>query len=107
MDSSAILWILAWSGVLSIAIFVITGLLGQLIPLIDAWRTFIQTLKDGATEDRSADLGQPTPVANEPENRTRLPASSEGDPPLSEPAVDGKLQCEMDDACSTPPWSHQ
>jgi hypothetical protein len=52
VDSSAILWILAWSGVLSIAIFVVTGILGQLLPLIEAWRALVQALRGVDRRDR-------------------------------------------------------
>ncbi|MEU8955016.1 hypothetical protein AB0C93_11995 [Streptomyces sp. NPDC048518] len=52
MDSSAIIWILAWSGVISVLIFVLTGILGQLLPLIEAWRKLRSTFRGDGERNR-------------------------------------------------------
>ncbi|WP_405889520.1 hypothetical protein OG427_03005 [Streptomyces sp. NBC_00133] len=46
MDSTVILWVLGWAGVLSVVIFVVKGLLDQLLPLIESWRNFLRALRD-------------------------------------------------------------
>lgn len=105
MDSSAILWILTWSGVLSIAIFVMTGILGQLLPLIEAWRTLRKTLRGGSKQDaQETDHAPPTPEPDEPDSPDQWTASPEEN--LSAPglAVGGS---ERDLAHPTPPASHQ
>lgn len=79
VDSSAILWILAWSGVLSIAIFVSKGLLDQLPPLIESWRRFLRALHG---DNESSD----------PANRQEKQRDDGAEP---------------NDARPTPPGSHQ
>ena len=81
VDSSAILWILAWSGVLSIAIFVVTGILGQLLPLIEAWRAVVQTLKGGYRRAPGGRSGPASHIANEPEMPAQLPAGPDDSTP--------------------------
>ncbi|WP_105968444.1 hypothetical protein [Streptomyces geranii] len=54
MDSTIILWILAWAGVLSVVIFVAKGLLDQLPPLVDSWRALVRVVR-GEETTRAAD----------------------------------------------------
>ncbi|MFE7130263.1 hypothetical protein ACFVIM_05345 [Streptomyces sp. NPDC057638] len=51
MDSSAVLWILAWSGVISIGIVVLTGILKQLLPLVEAWHSLLDTFRGDRAQD--------------------------------------------------------
>ena len=78
MDSTVILWILAWAGVLSVVIFVTKGLLDQLLPLVDSWRALVRTVR-----------GEETTRAVDEARR------------VQETAVG------PDDVCPAPPASHQ
>ncbi|MEV8388694.1 MULTISPECIES: hypothetical protein [unclassified Streptomyces] len=49
MDSTVILWILAWAGVLSVVMFVAKGLLDQFLPLVDSWRALVRTVRGEET----------------------------------------------------------
>ncbi len=70
MESTVILWILAWSGVLSVLIWVARGVLDQLPPLIGSWRRVRATLCEG---DGSADPIEDSrdADANEPERMSQ------------------------------------
>ncbi|MEV0257751.1 hypothetical protein AB0H82_26270 [Streptomyces sp. NPDC050732] len=101
MDSSAVLWILTWSGVVSITIFVLTGILGQLLPLVEAWRRLIGAFRGDNTQGAS-DCSEPTTG-----QENTVP--SVADPVQLEAAgsATGGEQCEeLDSAASAPP-SHQ
>ncbi|XUM00246.1 hypothetical protein ACQ86F_25380 [Streptomyces venezuelae ATCC 10712] len=56
----------------SIAIFVATGVLGQLLPLIEAWRKLLATLRGADETDASVD-SEPTPQHGSAETPTADP----------------------------------
>ncbi|SED64423.1 hypothetical protein SAMN05428942_2183 [Streptomyces sp. 2112.2] len=101
MDSSAVLWILAWSGVISVLIFVLTGILGQLLPLIEAWRKLRSTFRDDSERNRSE--GSELALAQECTNApTADPVQSE----TAGSAIGAERHGEADSAAPAPP-SHQ
>ncbi|MEV6809706.1 hypothetical protein [Streptomyces sp. NPDC051132] len=101
MDSSAVLWILAWSGVISVLIFVLTGILGQLIPLVRAWRKLRSTFRDDSEPNQPAD-GEAPPAQKNTDAQTANPVQSEA----AGSAVGAERLGEADSAAPAPP-SHQ
>ncbi|WP_435970190.1 hypothetical protein [Streptomyces sp. Qhu_M48] len=99
MDS-AIIWILAWSGVVSIAIYALTGLPGQLIPLIDAWRSLFNAFRDDDAQNAPHDSESFT---------LETAVRSAADPAqlgAAGSAADGERRDELGSATPAPP-SHQ
>ncbi|MFD9540910.1 hypothetical protein [Streptomyces sp. NPDC060022] len=101
MDASAVLWILAWSGVLSIAIFVSTGILGQLLPLVEAWRKLLNALRDGNEKDVPSSDGSASSDAS-----TESPTTKPTQARAGGSEVGAERGDEVDSAASAPP-SHQ
>ncbi|WP_328925600.1 hypothetical protein OG429_13705 [Streptomyces sp. NBC_00190] len=58
MESSAILLLLGWGGVVSVILFVLKGLLDQLPPLIASCRTVMDTWKRTGVDSSGLRLSQ-------------------------------------------------
>ena len=71
MDSTIVLWVLAWSGVVSVLIFVLQGILDQLPRLIDSWHRFLYALRgNGNPQNRHTGAVETSTAAGSVEDIT-------------------------------------
>ncbi|WP_142217020.1 hypothetical protein [Streptomyces sp. SLBN-118] len=77
MDTTVILLAFAWSGVLSVVIFVSKGLLDQLPPLIESWRRFLRALHGDGVGSDTANRRERRRDETGPEDGRPTPPSSQ------------------------------
>ncbi|MFD3618689.1 hypothetical protein ACFWWT_26310 [Streptomyces sp. NPDC058676] len=76
MDSTVIVWILAWAGVLSVVIFVAKGLLDQLPPLVDSWRALVRAMRGEETTKAADEARRDQETAVGPDDIRPAPPTS-------------------------------